>query len=99
MCSAALDAGDLAGAAVFIRQALATVAEARWGHAGLYFRALELRLRQLEDGYECSDAELDHLMKMHLSNRGLGHHDEVVETLWHALARKGRVTEADSLLD
>jgi tetratricopeptide (TPR) repeat protein len=70
----------------------------RSGYPELIFLALRIRVRQLDEGYVCSEAEVHELLKGHFKARGLGHHDEVVVTLWHALATHGRTSYGDELL-
>jgi len=93
----ALDRGDFAEA----RRSLARWREipaSKSGYPQLIFLALEIRMRQLEESYDSTDDELRDLLDGHFRARSLGHHDEVMVTLWHALARKGRVEYADELL-
>lgn len=90
--------GDIDAARTWVRRALQDVPAASVGHAGLHFRALDLRVKQIGDGYVCSDEELDELLALHRRYRGLGYHDDVMEAVWHALERKGRAAEADALL-
>jgi hypothetical protein len=94
----AMDELDFEGARAAIGRAVRDVPVARIGHAGLHFRALDLRVKQLADDYDCTEPELAELLTLHMRFRTLGHHDEVMETLWNALARKGRAAHANSLL-
>jgi DNA-binding SARP family transcriptional activator len=91
--------GDFALAQDWVSRALKEVAPAQFGHAGLHFRALDLRIRQLANSYDCTEHELQELLDLHLQYRAFGCHDEVMEVLWHALTRKGREKEGDKLLD
>jgi hypothetical protein len=83
----------------WVGRALSEIPLARVGHAGLHFRALELRIKQLVERYDCSEPELADLLDSHVRYRGFGHHDEVMEAVWHALARKAREREGDVLLE
>jgi hypothetical protein len=99
-CAAfAIADGQLAIAEHWVKRALAEIPRARVGHAGLHFRALELRIKQLAYSYDCSSAELGELLDAHLRYRGFGHHDAVAEVVWYTLAAKGRPLEANQLLD
>jgi hypothetical protein len=94
----AIDAGDLDLASAWVARAFREVPSAQVGVAGLHFRSLQLRLRQLRDSYDCSDEELSEMLDTHIRYRTFGNQDEMMESLWHALARKGRTVEADALL-
>jgi DNA-binding SARP family transcriptional activator len=95
----AMAAGDFTLAKEWVARALREVPSAGVGHAGLHFRALELRIKQITDSYDCTDDEIQELLDSHLRYRSFGHHDEVMEAVWHALARKGLNKEGDRLLD
>ena len=55
-------------------------------------------MKQLAESYDCSDDELQELLKGHFLGQGVGHHDEVIVTIWNALVRKGRIEYANSLV-
>jgi hypothetical protein len=95
----AMAAGDLKAAQQWVSRANAEVPSVQVGSAGLHFRALELRIRQLMDADDCQDGELEELLDAHLRYRVFAHHDEVMEVVWHGLGRKGRVCQANDLLD
>jgi hypothetical protein len=95
----AMEAGDYAQALEWLRRARSDYPRARVGGAGLHFRALELRVRQLTDtSYDLPQSELSELLDIHLRLRGIHQHDDMLEALWHALARKGRTAEGDALV-
>jgi hypothetical protein len=95
----AMGSADFVEARYWVDRALAEIPSASVGHAGLHFRALELRIRQLAERYDCSEPELEDLLGLHIRFRGFGHHDEVMEAVYHALARKAREREANVLLE
>jgi tetratricopeptide (TPR) repeat protein len=90
--------GDYDAATEWLRRAFEEAPRARIGGTGLVFSALQLRVKQLSESYDCPDAELDELLEAHLRHRGLHHHDEILEAIWHALARKGRVAAGTALV-
>jgi DNA-binding SARP family transcriptional activator len=93
----ALDEGDFAGAKAAVRQA-ADIPACRTGLSRLIVLALEVRVKQLADSYDCSNDELNELLEGHRLGKGTGHHDEVVVTIWNALVRKGRTDYANALV-
>jgi hypothetical protein len=94
----AMAVADFSVAKEWVSRALRELPSAQVGHAGLHFRALELRIKQITESYDCTEHELQELLDVHLRHRAFGHHDEVMEAVWYALARKGRETEGDKLL-
>jgi DNA-binding SARP family transcriptional activator len=93
----ALDDGDYDAARRALQRA-ADIPASRSGLSRLVFLALEVRVRQLEESYDCSDDELTELLEGHDRGQAVGHHDEVVVTIWNAFVKKRRIEDAKSLV-
>jgi DNA-binding SARP family transcriptional activator/tetratricopeptide (TPR) repeat protein len=93
----ALDEGDFEAARRALQRA-AEIPASRAGVSRLVLLALEVRVKQLADLDDCSDAELKELLDGYFLGRGVGHHDEVIVTIWNALVRRRRVEYADALV-
>jgi hypothetical protein len=94
----AMAEGDYRAANMWLDRSQEQIPRGRVGSPGLHFAALRLRLKQLSESYDCTETELRELLECHLGHRTQHHHDEVMETVWHALARKDRVAEAQALV-
>jgi DNA-binding SARP family transcriptional activator len=93
----ALDERDFAEA----RRALdlaGAIPAAKAGLARQIFLALEMRVKQVAESYDCTDAELQELLDGHALGKSVGFHDEMMVTLWNALVRRGRAPEANALV-
>jgi tetratricopeptide (TPR) repeat protein len=91
-----LDEGDFEAARRALQRA-AEIPASRAGLSRLVLLALEVRVKQLAESYDCSDDELQELLDGHLLGKGVGHHDEVIVTIWNALVRRRRVEYANAL--